>query len=134
MKKEAWSFGIIIGSTLFVGLMLGGLIYFFDLQSHVRGLLEWIDTKGIWAPILFILLDVVIVLFLFPGVLITMGAGFLFGVAKGSIYIIIATTIGAVLAFIFARYLLSERIANYLRSNPRLSFIDHLSFLIIYLV
>jgi uncharacterized membrane protein YdjX (TVP38/TMEM64 family) len=126
MKKEAWSFGIIIGSTLFVGLMLGGLIYFFDLQSHVRGLLEWIDTKGIWAPILFILLDVVIVLFLFPGVLITMGAGFLFGVAKGSIYIIIATTIGAVLAFIFARYLLSERIANYLRSNPRLSFIDQL--------
>lgn len=126
MKQEAWSFGIIIVSTLFVGLMLGGLIYFFDLQSHVRELLEWINARGIWAPILFIFLDIVIVLFLFPGVLITMGAGFLFGVIKGSIYIIIATTIGAVLAFIFARYLLSERIANYLRSKPRLSFINQL--------
>lgn len=126
MKQEAWSVGIIIGSALCVGLLLGGLIYFLDLQSHVRELLEWIDARGIWAPILFILLDIVIVLFLFPGVLITMGAGFLFGVVKGSIYIIIATTIGAVLAFIFARYLLSERIANNLRSKPRLSFIDQL--------
>jgi len=126
MKQEAWSVGIIIGSTFFVGLLLGGLIYFFDLQSPVRELLEWIDARGIWAPILFILLDIFIVLFLFPGVLITMGAGFLFGVVKGSVYIIIATTIGAVLAFVFARYLLSERIANYLRSKPRLSFIDKL--------
>ena len=107
-------------------MLLGSLIYFFDLQSRVRELLEWIDAYGIWAPILFILLDIVIVVFLFPGVLITLGAGFLFGVILGSIYIIIATTIGAILAFIFARYLLSERIANYLRSKPRLSFIDQL--------
>lgn len=126
MKQETWSAGVIIGSTLFVGLLLGFLIYFFDLQSHVRELLEWIDARGIWAPILFILLDIVIVVFLFPGVLITLGAGFLFGVIWGSIYIIIATTIGAILAFVFARYLLSERIANYLRSKPRLSLFDQL--------
>ena len=126
MKEETWSVGIIIGSTLFVGLVLGSLIYFFDLQSHVKNLLEWIDSHGIWAPILFILLDILIVLFLFPGVLITMGAGFLFGVAKGSIYIIVATTIGAVLAFIFARYLFTEHTANYLRTKPRLSFINQL--------
>lgn len=126
MKKEAWSFTIIIGSTLFVGLILGSLIYFFDLQSHIKYLLEWIDTKGIWAPILFILLDVIVVLFLFPGVLITMGAGFLFGVAMGSIYIIIATTIGALIAFSIARYLFTERTANYLRSKPRLKFTDQL--------
>lgn len=126
MKQETWSAGVIIGSTLFAGLLLGSLIYFFDLQSHVRELLEWIDARGLWAPILFILLDIVIVVFLFPGVLITLGAGFLFGVVWGSIYIIIATTTGAILAFVFARYLLSERIANYLRSKPRLSFIDQL--------
>jgi uncharacterized membrane protein YdjX (TVP38/TMEM64 family) len=126
MKQEVWSFTIIIGSAFFVGLVLGGLIYFFDLQSHVKDLLEWIDTKGIWAPLLFILLDIVIVIFLFPGVLITMGAGFLFGVVMGSIYIIIATTIGALIAFIFARYLLTERTANYLRTKPRLKFFDQL--------
>ena len=126
MNQEVRSLGIIIGSTIFVGLLLGGMIYFFDLQSHVRDLLEWIDAQGIWAPILFILLDILIVLFLFPGVLITMGAGFLFGVVKGSIYIIIATTIGAVLAFIFARYLLNERIEKYLSSYPRLNFVDQL--------
>jgi uncharacterized membrane protein YdjX (TVP38/TMEM64 family) len=126
MKQDTWSVGIIIGSTLLVGLLLGSLIYFFDLQVHVKDLLVWIDARGIWAPILFILLDIVIVLFLFPGVLITMGAGFIFGVIKGSIYIIAATTIGAVIAFLFARYLFTDHIANYLRSKPRLNFINQL--------
>lgn len=126
MKEEAWSLGIIIGSALFVGAVLGALIYFFDLQSHVRNLLEWIDARGVWAPILFILIDIVIVMVLFPGVLITMGAGFLFGVVMGSIYIIIATTIGAVFAFILARYLFTEQTVEYLRSYPRLNFVDQL--------
>ncbi len=126
MKEEVWSLGIIIGSALFVGVILGTLIYFFDLQSHVRSLLEWIDTQGVWAPILFILIDIVIVIALIPGVLITMGAGFLFGVVMGSIYIITATTIGAVLAFISARYLLSEQTIEYLRTYPRLKFVDQL--------
>ena len=126
MKQQAWPIGIIIGSTFFVGLLLGGLIYFFDLQSHVREILKWIDARGIWAPIIFILLDIVIVIFLLPGVLITLGAGFIFGVVMGSIYIVVATTIGAVIAFILARYLLSERTANYLRTKPRLKFIDQL--------
>lgn len=126
MKEEAWSLGIIIGSALFVGVILGTLIYFFDLQSHVRNLLEWIETRGVWAPIVFILIDIVIVIALIPGVLITMGAGFLFGVVMGSIYIITATTIGAVLAFILARYLLSERTIEYLRSYPRLKLVDQL--------
>ena len=126
MKEEALSLGVIIGSVLFVGIVLGTLIYFFDLQSHVKSLLEWIDSQGIWAPILFILVDIVIILTLFPGVLITMGAGFLFGVIKGSIYVITATTIGAVLAFLLARYLFSKQTREYLRSHPRLRFFDQL--------
>ena len=126
MKEEAWSLGIVIGGALFVGIFLGALIYFFDLQLHVKSLLEWIDSQGIWAPVIFILVVIVIVVALFPGVLITMGAGFLFGVLMGSIYIIIATTIGAVLAFILARYLLSNKSREYLRSHPRLRFLDEL--------
>ena len=120
MKEEVWSLTIILGSAIFVGSVLGALIYFFDLQSHIKSLLEWINEFGIWAPILFILIDIVVVITLFPGVLITLGAGFLFGVVMGSIYVITATTIGAVIAFILARYLLSERIVEYLRSHPRL--------------
>ena len=126
MKQETCSLIIIIGSTLFVALVLGSLIYFFNLQSHVRSLLEWIDTLGIWGPIVFIIIDILVVVTLFPGVLITLGAGFLFGVTMGSVYIITATTIGALLAFLFARYLLTERIVNYLRSYPRLKFVDEL--------
>ena len=126
MKEEIWSLAIIIVSALFVGIVLATLIYFFDLQSHVKTLLEWINEFGVWAPILFILLDIVVIITLFPGVLITLGAGFLFGVVMGSIYVITATTIGAVIAFILARYLLSERTVEYLRSYPRLKYVDQL--------
>lgn len=126
MKQEVNSVGIIIGGALFVGLILGLLIYFFDLQQHVKNLLEWIESYGVWAPIVFILLVIFIVLALIPGVLITMGAGFLFGVVLGSVYIIIATTIAAVIAFMLARYFFSKQTVNYLRSHPRLKLLDQL--------
>ena len=73
---------VILGSTIFVGVILAVLIKVFNLHEHTRIILLWVDSVGIWGPILFILLNMLIVIFLFPGVLVTMGAGFIFGVVK----------------------------------------------------
>ena len=74
LSEEVVATIAVIVSTIFVGIILAVLIIFFDLHDHIGNLLEWINNLGVWAPIIFILLDMIIVIVLFPGVLVTMGA------------------------------------------------------------
>lgn len=124
LSDEAIAISILIVSTLFVGLILVASIKFFNLHDYVTNMLAWIDSVGAWGPLLFIIIDILVVVFLFPGVLITMGAGFIFGVIQGSIYIIIATTIGAVLSFSISRYLFNERISRYFSTHKKAQYLN----------
>jgi uncharacterized membrane protein YdjX (TVP38/TMEM64 family) len=123
LNKASMLWGI-AASCLFIAALLG-VLFHFGLQDRVVELLHWIDSIEAWGPVVFILLDMLIVVFLLPGVLFTLGAGFLFGVVKGSIYVVIATTIGATIAFLSARYLLGKNVTNYLRNHPQLSVINN---------
>ena len=58
-----------------------------------------------------------------PGVLLTTGAGFVFGVVEGSIVVVLGTTLGSALAFLIARHLFGARAAHYVRSHPRLKLV-----------
>ena len=124
LSDENFAIVAIITSTVFVGLILISLIKFFGLHDHVRTILEWIDSAGFWAPLIFILIDTLVVIFLLPGVLITMGAGFLFGLVKGSIYIVIATTLGAAISFTIARYAFKEKTAKFFLSHKRAQYLN----------
>jgi uncharacterized membrane protein YdjX (TVP38/TMEM64 family) len=115
---------IIASSTIFVGLVLTILVNFFNLQTYIANILAWIDSAGVWGPLVFILMDILIVIFLIPGVLITMGAGFVFGVIQGSIYIVLGTTIGAAISFTTSRYFFSERISRYFTSHKKAQFLN----------
>ena len=124
LSQETLAILLIILGTLSAGIILAVLITFFDLHEHIEDLLQWINSFGIWAPIIFILVNMIVVIVLFPGVLVTMGAGFIFGVVKGSLYVVIATTLGAAIAFITARYLFSTRITDFFLSHPKVSVIN----------
>lgn len=115
--------GIIIG-VLTVLAMLGTLFYF-GAEKYVLQLFEWLETKGYWAFFIFILIEFFVVALLLPGIVFTMGAGFLFGVVKGSAVVVIGTTLGATVAFLLARYLFVEKMADYLRNHPSLKVIDN---------
>ncbi len=124
LNDETLAIVAIIISTVFVGLILIALINFFNLHEHVRVVLEWIDSVGVWGPLIFILVDMLVVIFLLPGVLITLGAGFLFGLVEGSIYIVIATTLGAAISFTIARYAFKEKITQYFHTHKRAQFLN----------
>lgn len=115
-----WAIGI---STLFVIIVLSVLLYI-DAQVYVLQLLNWLDAHAVWAPIIFILMMAGVVILLLPGVMFTTGAGFLFGVIAGSLYVIVGTTLGAVLAFLIARYLFGTRAAQYLLRHEKLKLIE----------
>lgn len=113
----------VAASTLFVAVILGMLVYF-GMHDQLTHLLSWVKAQGIWAPVLFTLIMAAVVVFLLPGIFFTTGAGFVFGVVEGSIYVVAGTTLGAAIAFLIARYLFGDRAARFIVSHSRLSVIN----------
>lgn len=109
----------IAASILFVAAVLALLVYF-GVHEQVVRLLQWFDAQGAWAPLLFILIMAAVVVLLLPGVLFTTGAGFVFGVVKGSLYVVAGTTLGATLAFLIARHLFGQRARRFILARSRL--------------
>lgn len=111
----------IAAGIAFVALILAVLVYF-DLHEQLVELLEWIDAQGVMAGFYFILLMAAFVILLLPGLLLTTGAGFVFGVIEGTVLVVAGTTIGASLAFLIARHLFGERASGFIvgRSNLKI--------------
>ena len=84
----------------------------------VAALERWIQDAGIWAPLLFIAVYAVAAVLFLPGTLLTLAGGALFGPVLGTLYNLTGATIGATLAFLIARYLASDWIAE--RTGGRL--------------
>lgn len=123
MQRELPLAKYLAACIVFVAVLTVTFIYL-DAQSHILRLFDWLDELGSWAPILFIVIDVLVVVFLVPGIVFTLGAGFLFGVLRGAMYVVIATTIGAAIAFLVARHLFSDGASKYLISHPKLKIIN----------
>lgn len=113
----------IAASILFVAAVLGVLVYF-DVHEQVIDLLQWFEAQGAWAPVLFILIMAAVVVLLLPGILFTTGAGFVFGVIEGSIYVVTGTTLGAVLAFLIARHLFGQRARAFVMAHSKLRLVS----------
>lgn len=109
----------IVASILFVSAIVGILVYF-GMHEQLVHLLRWVEAQGAWAAALFILIMAMVVVLLLPGIFFTMGAGFVFGVVEGSIYVVAGTTLGAAIAFLIARYLFGRRAARFVVSHSRL--------------
>lgn len=67
-----------------------------------------LDKLGVYAPIIFIGLYMIATLFFFPGSLLTLAGGALFGPWLGTLYNLTGATLGATLAFMLSRYIGSE--------------------------
>ena len=106
-------------SILVVAAILGLLVRTGAHEQLLLGL-EWVEAQGLWAPVFFILIMVAAVVLLLPGLPLTTGAGFVFGVIEGSLYVVLGTTLGAVLAFLIARYFFGQRARQFIMSRAKL--------------
>ena len=96
----------------------------FNPQELLRNALQWVDDLGAIAPIAFILIYIIATVAFLPGSVLTLGAGVLFGIIQGSIYVFIGATIGATLAFLVGRYLARGWISKKIEGNQKFSAID----------
>lgn len=89
------------------------------MNESLRALLAFIGGLGAWGPALFILAYVAACVLLVPGTLLTLGAGALFGVVRGTIYVSLASTAGATAAFLIGRYLARDWVARRVERHPK---------------
>jgi uncharacterized membrane protein YdjX (TVP38/TMEM64 family) len=88
----------------------------------------WIAHLGIWGVVLFMAVYVVATVLFFPASVLTIGAGFVFGVLSGTVIVSISATTGAAMAFLIARYLARGKIEYKVSSNQKFKQIDRARF------
>jgi uncharacterized membrane protein YdjX (TVP38/TMEM64 family) len=72
-------------------------------RDTIARLLEWAPGAGLWGALLFGLAYIPAAVLFVPASVLTLGAGFVFGVAKGTVIVSLGSTAGAAAAFIVAR-------------------------------
>nr|MBI5492504.1 TVP38/TMEM64 family protein [Deltaproteobacteria bacterium] len=92
---------LIFIAASFISIRFFNLSGYLD-QERLRG---WIDGFGVWGPLVYILVYVLSASLMVPGLPVTVAGGVLFGPVKGSIYVLIGATLGAMAAFLIARYM-----------------------------
>jgi uncharacterized membrane protein YdjX (TVP38/TMEM64 family) len=97
---------------------------YFQLQQLIYTALAWIKTLGYLAPVAFIGSYNLATILLIPGSLLTLGGGFIFGVVWGSVYVLIAATLGATFAFLIGRYLSRNWVRQQLDKYPKFKAIE----------
>lgn len=106
--------------TVLMAIFIGLLLRQEGVRGQVETLLEWVGENGTLGVIVFIFVYMLLVIFLLPGILFTMAAGFLFGPVWGVIWVLMGTTVGASFAFLIARYLLHDRVRNWINKSSKL--------------
>lgn len=103
----------------------GPAAWFGQLQQQLVALLEWIRELGPIAPIVFIIAYVIITVAFLPASIVTLGAGFVFGVVQGSIYVFIGAMLGATAAFLIGRFIARDWIAKKVEGKRFFSALDN---------
>ena len=106
-----------------LAVLLGALGLFFaygghnyisldTLHEHQGVLKDFVARYWFWSVAGFGLLYAALVAISFPGAsLLSIFAGFLFGLVTGSIVVVLGATLGAILVFLAARYVMGESLA-----------------------
>src|SRR5438105_3220809 len=113
LSKWKWVLWIV------VILLLIALGKYLHVQTLLQKLLDWINGLGAWGWAAFVLIYILACVLLIPGSILTLGAGAIFGVVKGSILVSIGATVGATAAFLIGRYLARDAIARKIEHNER---------------
>jgi uncharacterized membrane protein YdjX (TVP38/TMEM64 family) len=115
---------VVLLLTLVTIVILGKM---FGLGERLEGLRDWIHTLGGGGPVVFLFLYAAAVVAALPGSALTVVAGALFGSVLGVTVVSVASTLGASLAFLIARYFARDATARWLSKNEKFRRLDQLT-------
>lgn len=109
--------------TIVVGLAIPAVR---ELLLHTVGqVLAVVEKLGPWGPVILALVYIVASVAGFPGLPISLGAGFLFGPYRGTAAASIGSTLGAAAAFLVGRTLARHLVEARVAKDARFRAIDH---------
>jgi pyruvate/2-oxoglutarate dehydrogenase complex dihydrolipoamide dehydrogenase (E3) component/uncharacterized membrane protein YdjX (TVP38/TMEM64 family) len=107
-----------------IAVALVAAVKLLPVNRWLLALVGWIRGAGATGIAVFVLAYVVACILLLPGVVLTLGAGFAYGVAIGIPLVWVSANLGAASAFLLGRTLARDRIAARVAGNPRFAAID----------
>src|SRR5258705_13774110 len=99
--RGVWK-GVAIGLGVVAIVVAARLL---PVQEWLKSFETWVQGLGPAGMVLYAAVYVGAVLLFLPGIVLTLGAGFLFGLGWGIVVVSVASTLAAALAFVIARYL-----------------------------
>jgi uncharacterized membrane protein YdjX (TVP38/TMEM64 family) len=107
-----------------VACCLVATIFFLPVKSYVIEALEWIAGLGYWGPFAVIIFYIVACVFFLPGSVITLGAGFIFGLHLGFITAWSGACLGACTAFLVSRTFGRDWVQSKIVGSPKFSAVN----------
>jgi uncharacterized membrane protein YdjX (TVP38/TMEM64 family) len=121
-QKKELIFRLAVAAVIVALLVLSSkYLHFHELLTNA---LEWVSGLGMWGPVIFIIIYIVACVLFIPGTILTLGAGVIFGVVKGSVIVSVSATLGATVAFLVGRYLARDWVAGKVEGNQKFKAID----------
>lgn len=109
----------LIGIVAVLLAVLGALFIGMPFEKYLADFVRWVPEAGVWGGVVFGLIYAVAVVIFVPGTLLSLAAGFLFGLLWGSVIVSVAGVVGATLAFLIGRFLVHDWVASKLEEHPR---------------
>jgi uncharacterized membrane protein YdjX (TVP38/TMEM64 family) len=106
---------ILVLAAVYAIVRFSPLSVYFEKEN----LLQFLSTlqNYWWGPVVFILIYGIGCVFAIPGAILTMAGGALFGTFSGTLYNVIASNLGATLAFLIARVLGRDFVAGLMKGG-----------------
>ncbi len=98
---------------------------FLPVQQWLRNFNSWVAHAGVAGIFIFVVVYAVATVLLAPGSILTIGAGFAFGLWKGFLAVSAGSIIGAALAFLVARFIARDRVEAIAKGNDKFRRIDN---------
>jgi uncharacterized membrane protein YdjX (TVP38/TMEM64 family) len=97
---------------------------FLPVQQWLRSFSDWVGEMGAAGIFIFIVVYALATVLMAPGSILTIGAGFAFGLWKGFLAVSAGATLGASLAFLVARFIAREKIEAIAQRNEKFRNLD----------
>jgi uncharacterized membrane protein YdjX (TVP38/TMEM64 family) len=109
-------------AIVLVGLVIAA--FTLPIVDWLAAFFAWVQANPAIAWAVFIVFYVSAVVLMLPGSILTLGAGYLFGLGYGFVIVSFASTVGATCAFLVGRFFAREWVAGKLSAMPRFSALD----------
>lgn len=109
------------------GIVIAGLaaaFKFLPVNEYIGRFLQYVQSLGVWGPVLLAVVYVIATVMMVPGLILTLGAGFAFGLVQGTITVSIGSVIGATAAFLIGRTMARDFVEQKVAEFPKFSAVD----------